>query len=184
MKSFRVPTVVIASFLLSTAATLNAQLPVDSSVWRARCALLSSHAADIQAGKIPPALVAATRGLPGPDFYTMAVNRSQDDDHYVACTFYYAAAISERAGNSGKHDYNAAYNDTVLAAAELRLANHRHLTMTQHVKRFEMKVNASTQSLSLDAEQSQKIRDAGGTFPITLEVANDPLLKPVSTASR
>jgi len=182
VKPFRVQAfpLVIASLLLTASTTLHAQLPVDSGTWKARCLLLSSNAANIQAGKTPAALVAATRGLPGADFYTMAVNRSQDGDRYVACTYYYAAAIAERAGNAGKHDYTAAYNDTVLAAAELRLAHHQHLTMTQHVKRFEMKVNASTTSLTLNSEQSQKIQDAGGTFPITLEVSNDPLLAKTS----
>ncbi len=183
MKSFRASslTLFVPALLLTAATTLQAQLPRDSGTWKARCTLLSNNAANIQAGKTPAGLVAATRGIPGQDFYTMAVDRSEAGERYVACTYFYAAAIAYRAGNGGNHDYKSSYNDTVLAAAEVRLAHHQHLTMTQHAKRIEAKAQNFGKTLTLNGDASQKVQDAGSTFPITLDTANDPLLTPVAS---
>lgn len=171
-----------ALFLALTAATsLRAQLPIDSNVWKERCTLLSNNADKIQNGTAPAVMVSATRGIPGPEFYTMAVNRAEDQDHYVACTFYYMAALAERNGNGGKRDDKIVQADAILAASELRMAQHQHLTMAQHVKRFEMKATTLASTLTLDQQQSHAVLVAGTTFPITLTADNDPLLQPVAS---
>ena len=162
--------------LAGTAVSLHAQLPGDSEAYKARCALLASQSNAVLSGTTPAALVSATRSIRGDKFYALAVNRSQAGYHYIACTLYSLAAIAERAGNSGQHNYKAANDDLILAAAELRLAHHQHLLMAQHVKRVEMKIDAIGSTLSLNSDETGQVLDAAGTTPITL-APPDPALQ-------
>src|ERR1700679_35345 len=98
----------ILAAAFSVASTLHAQLPQNNEAWKTRCTLLASSASAIENGNPPAVLVASTRGLASHPFYVLAVDRAQADQHYVACTLYYMAAISAKLGNGGKADPDAA----------------------------------------------------------------------------
>jgi hypothetical protein len=161
--------VLALSLLLSVSAALHAQLPTDSNAWKSRCNLLQANSAKIVDGTAPATLVSATRGVPGYDYFVLAVNRAQAGQHYAACTMYYLAAIAEHAGNGGKTDTVASSNYAVVGGSEWKLAQHHHLRMHEHVVRVKLKVEELTgKPLSLTPPQTSAVLDAASTTPIAL----------------
>ncbi len=155
--------------VLGASAALHAQLPQNNEVWKTRCSLLAASAGAIQNGHPPAALVAATHGVNSHPYYVLAVDRSQADQHYVACALFYMAAISARMGNGGKVDPSAADDYVVLAGAELKDAHGESLTMSERFKRFQIKASAlSGKSLSSTPAETSAVIDASTTMPLTL----------------
>ena len=74
-------------------------MPTDNNVWKQRCTMLNTLAAKIDSGHAPEVLVTGTRGIPSLQFASFAFDRSRATEHNVACTMFFMAAISERAGN-------------------------------------------------------------------------------------
>jgi len=158
--------------LLGMAATLHAQLPVNNDTWKTRCGVLASSAQAIDNGSTPAALVSATRGISGRPFYVLGVNRAEAEQHYVACTMYYLAAISARTGNGGKADPDAASNYTILAGSELKLARGQSLTLSETFKRIQMKVSGITgTTLTLTPNETSAAIDAATTMPLSVTPA-------------
>jgi len=164
------------AILFGAAAAISAQLPIDTQVWKDRCNLLAASSSAIQTGATPAPLLAATRGVPARGFFILAVNRAQAGDHYVACTMYYLAAISERQGNGGfKSDPLAVTNDAIVGGSELKLAHHQHLRMKEHEVRIKLKVEEITgKPLVLTPPETSAVLDAAGTTPITVPSAAPP----------
>jgi len=155
---------------LSTVA--HAQLPQNNEAWKTRCNLLAASASAIENGNPPAVLLRATRGLSSHPFYVLAVDRAQADQHYVACTLFYMAAIAARAGNGGKPDPSAASDYAVLASAELKDTRGESLTMTERFKRIEIKASALTgKSLTSTPTETSAVIDASTTMPLTLTPA-------------
>ena len=113
------------ALLLASAPSMHAQMPNDNQTWKARCETLAAVQATIDAGAMTPKLVATTHGIPGSDFTMLALDRAHGEQHAVACTLFYMAAIAERNGNGGHGvDSLAAENRAILAHAEfLKLHN-------------------------------------------------------------
>ena len=164
--------------VLGIAASMHAQLPQNNEAWKTRCNLLASSASAIENGNPPAALVAATRGVNSHPYYVLAVDRSQADQHYVACTLYYMAAISARLGNGGKADPSAASDYLVLAGAEFKDAQGESLTMGERFARLKVKASGlSGSSLSSTPAETTAVIDASTTMPLTLNA-------PVFTSKR
>jgi len=155
------------ALLVAASTAMHAQLPVNNDTWKTRCNVLATNAAAIDNGAAPAALVSATRGIKANDFYVLAVNRAEADQHFVACTMYYLAAISARTGNGGKPDSATAANYSVLAGAELKQAKGESLSMGEYMKRVQMKVGALTGStMTLTPNQTSAAIDAATTMPL------------------
>jgi hypothetical protein len=155
------------ALVLGASAALHAQLPVNNDMWKTRCNVLATSAPTIDAGSTPAPLVSATRGIKANDFFVVAVNRADADQHYVACAMYYLAAISARTGNGGKADASAASTYATLASAELKQAKGESLSMGEYMKRVQMKFNALTGTpLTLTPAQTSAVIDAAGTMPL------------------
>ena len=164
-------TVCLLVFGFSTA--LHAQLPRNNEAWKTRCNLLAASATALQNGNPPAVLVASTRGVSSHPFYVLAVKRAQADQHYVACTLYYMAAISARAGNGGKPDLAAASDYAVLAGAEAKDARGESLTMSERFKRLQIKTSGLTgKSLTSTPAETSAVIDASTTMPLTLTGAH------------
>jgi len=175
MSIFSVPSrrILSLTILLGVATAASAQLPVNSEVWKERCNLLASSSAAIQNGKMPAELAAATRGVTARGFIVLAVNRAQAGQHYVACTMYYLAAISERAGKGA--DLTAAGDDAIVAGSELKLAQGQHLRMKEHTTRIAMKMHEMTgKPLILTPPETSAVLEAATTAPVTLTAAVPP----------
>ena len=154
---------------LGASTALHAQLPQNNEAWKTRCNLLAASAGAIENGHPPAILVAATRGVASYPYYVLAVDRSQADQHYVACTLFYMAAISARAGNGGKTDLSAADDYAILAGAEVKDARGESLTMTERFKRLGIKASAITgKSLTSTPAETMAVIDASTTMPLTL----------------
>ena len=159
----------VFALLLGASTALHAQLPQNNEVWKTRCNLLAASANAIQNGNPPSVLVAATRGVSSHPYYVLAVDRSQADQHYVACTLFYMAAISARAGNGGKADPSAADDYAILAGAEVKDARGESLTMSERFKRLEIKASAlSGKSLTSTPTETTAVIDASTTMPLSL----------------
>jgi len=159
----------VFALLLGASTALHAQLPQNNDVWKTRCNLLASSANAIQNGNPPSVLVAATRGVSSHPYYVLAVDRSQADQHYVACTMFYMAAISAKMGNGGKADPSAADDYLVLAGAEVKDARGESLTMSERFKRLQIKASAlSGKSLTSTPAETTAVIDASTTMPLTL----------------
>jgi len=159
----------VFSLALGVSAALHAQLPQNNEVWKTRCNLLASSASAIQNGHPPVVLATATRGVSSHPYYVLAVDRSQADQHYVACTMFYMAAISAKMGNGGKADPSAADDYLVLAGAELKDARGESLTMSERFKRFQIKASAlSGKSLTSTPAETSAVIDASTTMPLSL----------------
>jgi len=171
--------------LLLSAAALHAQLPVNNDAWKTRCNLLAASAKAIEDGTAPPLLVAATHGVAGKPFYVLALNRSQANQHYVACTLYYLAAISERAGNGGKSDPSTASDDATLASAEAKEARGDSPSFYESWKRFTMKFTGlSGTTLTVTAAESSAVLNAATTMPLSLIPPPPAPRKPDDSARR
>ena len=159
----------VFALLLGASTALHAQLPQNNDVWKTRCNLLASSASAIQNGNPPSVLVAATRGVASHPYYVLAVDRSQADQHYVACTMFYMAAISAKLGNGGKPDPSAADDYLVLAGAEVKDARGESLTMSERFKRLQIKASAITgKSLTSTPAETTAVIDASTTMPLSL----------------
>jgi hypothetical protein len=121
--------------LLCAVGAAQAQMPQDNPVWQGRCLRLSAHARAIESGAPSPDLVAATRGIPGERFTVIAFDRSQAQQHWVACTMFYLGAIAEAHGNSGKVRLLGAENRVLLGDAERRMAMGQKVPMTESLRR-------------------------------------------------
>ena len=155
--------------LLPFAAALHAQLPVNNDAWKTRCNLLAASSKAIEDGTTPSLLVAATHGVTGKSFYVLALNRSQANQHYVACTLYYLAAIAERSGNAGKGDPSTASDDATLASAEAKEARGDSASFYESWKRFTMKFTGlSGTTLTVTAAESAAVLSAATTMPLSL----------------
>jgi hypothetical protein len=164
-------TATLAIVLGATVATY-AQMPVNNDTWKTRCNVLATSAPAIVNGSTPAALVSATRGVAGRPFFVLGVDRSQADQHYVACTMYYLAAISARTGNGGKADPDAADKYGILAAAELKLAHGESLSFTEQFKRLQVKFSGLTgETLTLTPNETSSAIDAATTMPLTIAPA-------------
>lgn len=173
---FRFSAVLLLAFGIS--AAMHAQLPQNNDTWKTRCNLLAASASSIQSGHPPAVLVAATRGVPSHSFFVLAVNRSEEDQHYVSCTLYYMAAISARMGNGGKPDLDAANDFLVLAGAEVKDARGQSITMAEYFKRLKIKAAGLTgKSLTLTPAETEAAITASTTMPLSLP-------GPVTTAHR
>jgi len=162
-------TVVAFLLALGVSAAAHAQLPQNNEAWKTRCNLLASSANAIQNGNPPSVLVAATRGVVSHPFYVLAVDRSQADQHYVACTLFYMAAISARMGNGGQSDPSAANDDAILAGAELKDARGESLTLSEHFKRLQIKASGlSGKALTSTPAETSAVINASTTMPLTL----------------
>jgi len=179
----RIVTLVI---VVSAASAASAQLPANSDVWKDRCNLLASSSNAIQSGTTPAELVAATRGVTSRGFLVLAINRAQAGQHYVACTMYYLAAISERAGNGGvKPNLIAAGNDAIVAGSELKLARGQHLRMKEHTTRIAMRMHEMTgQPLTLTPPETSAVLDAATTTPVVLTPVPPANQEALDTKSR
>ena len=157
-------------FLLAvTAAAVHAQLPVNNDAWKSRCALLSASSKEIEDGNPPASLIAATRGVAGKSFYVIALNRAQANQHYVACTLYYLAAIAEHQGNGGKADPSTSSDDATLASAEAKEARGESVSLYESWKRFLMKFSGlSGTTLTVTADESEAVLNAASTMPLSL----------------
>ena len=169
MKIQAVIRAVVALQLLTVAGAVLAQLPMNNDAGKARCNVLAAAQKAIDAGIVPGPLVAATRGVPGRDFFVLAVDRAQAKQHYVACTMYFLAAIADRAGNGGHQDATQASNEAIVGGSELKLARGFHLKMAEHATRIKMKVEEMTgQPLSLTPPQTSAVLNAATTMPIVV----------------
>jgi len=158
--------------VLGFSTALRAQLPQNNEAWKTRCNLLAASASAIENGNPPAVLLRATRGVSSHPYYVLAVDRAQADQHYVACTLFYMAAISARAGNGGKPDPSAAADYAILAGAELKDTRGESLTMTERFKRIEIKASALTgKSLTSTPAETSAVIDASTTMPLTLTPA-------------
>jgi len=154
---------------LGLSSALKAQLPQNNEAWKTRCNLLAASASAIENGNPPAVLLRATRGVASHPYYVLAIDRSQADQHYVACTLFYMAAISARAGNGGKSDPSAASDYATLASAELKDAHGESLTMSERFKRIEIKASFLTgKSLTSTPTETSAVIDASTTMPLTL----------------
>ena len=163
--SFALVRPLLFAFFVCTPIAVHAQLPVNNDVWKTRCNVLANAAK--QGSATPAVFVSATRGIPGQKFYALAVDRGQAGEHYVACALYFLSAISEQHGNGGKADPKAANSDAILAGAELKLARHQHLSMTEHLKRVEMKVETLSTPLGLTSDETAAVITASTTMPLS-----------------
>ena len=158
--------------ILGMSTALRAQLPENNDTWKTRCNLLATSATAIQNGNPPAVLLAATRGVNSHPFYVLAVDRAQADQHYVACTLFYMAAMSARAGNGGKPDLAAASDYAILAGAEVKDARGESLTFTERFKRLEVKASGlSGKSLTSTPTETSAVINASTTMPLTLKPA-------------
>jgi hypothetical protein len=170
----RTPSALIRRFaalllVFGVSTALHAQLPQNNEAWKSRCNLLASSASAIQSGKPPAVLVAATHGVNSHPFYVLAVDRAQADQHYVACTLYYMAAISAYAGNGGKADPSAASDYVLLASAEAKEARGESLTMSERFKRLQVKASGLTgKPLTSTPAETSAVIEASTTMPLTL----------------
>jgi hypothetical protein len=172
----RLSTLLLLVFGLSTA--MHAQLPQNNDTWKTRCNLLAASASAIQNGNAPSVLSAATRGVASRPYYVLAVNRAENDQHFVACTLYYMAAIAARQGNGGKSDPDAAADYAILAGAEWKDATGQSLTMSERMKRLKLKASGITGgSLTSTPTETSAVIAAATTMPLTLT-------PPVTTAHR
>ncbi len=94
--AFRLSTLLLLVFGLPT--VMHAAVAAEHDAWKTRCNLLAASASSIQNGTPPSVLSAATRGVASRPYYVLAVNRAENDQHFVACTLYYMAAIAARQG--------------------------------------------------------------------------------------
>jgi hypothetical protein len=173
---FKLSAVLLLAFGISV--TLRAQLPQNNDTWKTRCDLLAASANAIENGHPPAVLVAATRGVSSHSFFVLAVNRSQEEQHYVSCALYYMAAIAAREGNGGKTDLDAANDYLVLAGAEVKSAHGQSLTMAEYFKQLKIKASGLTgQSLTSTPAQTEAAIVASSTMPLSLT-------PPVTTAHR
>ena len=169
----RLRVAVALTILFGMVAALHAQqLPVNNDTWKTRCSVLASAAPAIVNGSTPSALVSATRGVAGRPFYVLAVNRAEAEQHYVACTMYYLAAISARTGNGGKVDADAANDYTVLAGSELKLAKGQSLSFSETFKRLQIKVSGLTgTTMTLTPNETSAAIEAATTMPLSVSPA-------------
>jgi hypothetical protein len=166
---------------------MHGQIPKDNEVWKMRCNLLASQDQAIQNGTVPAPLVAATRGVPGAKFNTFGFDRSGMNQHYVACTMFYLAAIADRAGNGGKVDASASHDALVLAELDVKDAHGQDLTFSEKFKRTSGKATELT-TPSLTSAELMAVIDAASTMPLSLNppptvLAQKPKAK-VLTSSR
>ncbi len=164
----------LALGVISMGAVAHAQLPEDNLVWKGRCNRLAALDAQLQQGKVTPALVALTHGVAGVDFTTVAFNRSSAGDHYVACTMFYLASIAETAGNGGSPRPHPARNRAILGQEEYRKAHHRKTTVTEELKRAEVEagqISAPTPTTG----QVGKVIEAADTMPTASTPSSAPV---------
>ena len=162
----------VCLLLFGFSTALRAQLPQNNEAWKSRCNLLAASATAIQNGNPPAALLAATRGVNSHPFYVLAVDRAQADQHYVACTLFYMAAMSARAGNGGKPYLTAASDYAILAGAEAKDARGESLTFSERYKRLQMKASGLTgKPLTSTPAETSAVIDASTTMPLTLTPA-------------
>jgi hypothetical protein len=171
--------------IVATAATLQAQqLPKDNDVWKTRCALLASYDNAIQTGAMPPALVSATRGVAGEKFAILATERSQDTQHNVACTMFYLAAISVRAGNgpklTPKLQAKAVKNYSLLGHYEFEVAHGQKPQMTERMKRASIKAKNFGTPLTLNADESGMVIAAATTMPLSVSPTSTAAMPPTT----
>ena len=159
-------------FVLGMSTALRAQLPENNDAWKMRCNLLAASATAIQNGNPPAVLLAATRGVNSHPYYVLAVDRAQAGQHYVACTLFYMAAMSARAGNGGKPDLAAASDYAVLAGAEAKDARGESLAFSERLKRLQIKASGLTgKPLTSTPAETSAVIDASTTMPLTLTPA-------------
>ena len=172
MKSFLRLSAVLLLLVFGISAAAHAQLPQNNDAWKTRCNLLAASASAIQNGNTPSILSAATRGVASRPYYVLAVNRAENDQHYVACTLFYMASISARQGNGGKADPDAAADYAILAGAELKDATGQSLTMSERMKRLKLKASGLTGgSLTSTPAETSAVIAASTTMPLTLTPA-------------
>ncbi len=175
MYSDRMPTRFLRSLATlavaaGTVVAAHAQLPVDNPVWKTRCNLLAASAADINKGATPASLVAATRGVGGAKFLSLAAEASNDGNHTVACTLFYLSAIADRAGNGGKTDASAADTASTLAASEVKLLHGGSLSMSDHMTWTGLKFTLMRAS-AVTSNEAIAALDAAQTMPLSLSNA-------------
>jgi len=162
----RITSRLIAAFviLLGVTAAAHAQLPVNNDMWKMRCNLLASQASAIQNGNAPALLISATRNVAAKPFVVIAVNRAENEQHFVACTMYYMAAIAAFRA----HDTSNGADYAVLAGAEFKDATKQSLTFSEKMKRVKFKAANLTSSLTSSPAETQSALDAAGTMPLSL----------------
>lgn len=152
---------------------LHAQLPSDNAVWKTRCGVLTSAAPSIEKGATPAALVTATRGVAGAKFFRLAVDRSQEGQHQVACALFYLAAVADRAGNGGSTDTSAAGIASTLAAAEIKESQGQSLSFAERMAWARTKVSLVS-GAGLTSVETQAVIVASTTMPLSLNPAPSP----------
>jgi hypothetical protein len=164
--SLLLPSLVV---LAASTTALHAQYPTDNAAWKARCTLLAASDDAIENGTVPAAFIPRIKSIPALHFTTFAFDRSRTNEHYVACTLFYMAAIGERIGSGGvPASQSTARDRAILAQAEIHLAHKESVTMVQHLKRATAEAGQVI-APALTAPQLEAVIAAADTLPLSIK---------------